>query len=323
MDKERSAGMAAVVVGATAFGFLGLFSRYFMDAGLNALDTVVIRISIALLILTPILLLSGLDSLRISRKDIPIFLLFGFFKLMSDITFFYAQSSVTLCLATLLQMTAPFYVMFVSFVIFREKITIKKMVSLTLAIAGCIMVTGVLTGGASAEISGVLSALVSGLFFGMFMIGGRITFLRNIKPETGLFYTFLVAAVFALPFSDMGGIATAIIDYKGLFNALMLGGAMTLLPFYLYNWSVQYLEPTTSTMISVLEVVVAAAVGFSFFGERLGILNFMGMMLVIVSILVMNITIRIGYRKKYGKYVPPARKANGSKDVTPATKEVS
>ena len=221
--------MAAVVVGATAFGFLGLFSRYFMDAGLNALDTVVIRISIALLILTPILLLSGLDSLRISRKDIPIFLLFGFFKLMSDITFFYAQSSVTLCLATLLQMTAPFYVMFVSFVIFREKITIKKMASLTLAIAGCIMVTGVLTGGASAEISGVLSALVSGLFFGMFMIGGRITFLRNIKPETGLFYTFLVAAVFALPFSDMGGIATAIIDYEGLFNALMLGGAMCIL----------------------------------------------------------------------------------------------
>ena len=315
MEKNRLMAILAVVTGATAFGFLGLFSRYFMvTRGLGAMDTVMIRVTFSLVVLLPILLAFNRDSLKISRKDVPVFLIFGFFKFLSDLTFFYAQSKVTLCLATLLQMTAPFYVMFISLVLFREKLTLKKMIALTMTVAGCVMVTGVLSGDVSAEFTGVISALVSGLFFGMFMIGGRITYLRDIKPEVGLFYTFLVADVIALPFIDLGGIAEAVMDPEGLFYALMLGVAMSLIPFYLYTWSVQYLEPSLSSMISVLEVVTAAVVGFALFGERLGLINVAGMPLVIVSIILMNLTIRIGYRKKYGKYIPPAQRSAGSDD---------
>ena len=49
--------------------------------------------------------------------------------------------------------------------------------------------------------------------------------------------------------------------------------------------------------------------GFAFFGEKLGLLNVAGITLVIVSIILMNLTIRIGYKKKYGKYIPPAQRS--------------
>lgn len=314
MERNRFLAIVAVVIGASAFGFLGLFTRYFMETcGLTALDTVMIRVMMSVIVLLPILLVFDRSALRISKKDIPVFLLFGFFKFLSDVTLFYSQSKVTLCLATLLQMTAPFYVMFISMALFKEKLTLKKIAALTLSIAGCIMVTGALSGNLSAEITGMISAMLSGLFFGVFMIGGRITYLRGIKPEAGLFYTFLVSALVALPFVDLGGVAGTMTDFKGLFYALMLGLAMSLIPFYLYTWSAQYLEPTTSTMISVFEVVVAAVVGFAFFGERLNILNIGGMTLVILSIILMNLTIRRGYRKRYGKYIPPAQRNTGSK----------
>ena len=314
MERNRFLAIVAVVIGASAFGFLGLFTRYFMETrGLGALDTVMIRVMISVIILLPILLVFDRSALRISWKDVPVFLLFGLFKFLSDVTLFYSQSKVTLCLATLLQMTAPFYVMFISMALFKEKLTLKKMVALTLSTAGCIMVTGALSGNLSAEITGVISAMLSGLFFGVFMIGGRVTYLRGIKPEAGLFYTFLVSAIFALPFVDISGVGGAMMDLEGLFYALMLGLAMSLVPFYLYTWSAQHLEPTATTMISVLEVVVAAMVGFAFFGEDLSLLNIGGMTLVILSIILMNLTIRRGYRKKYGKYVPPAQRNADSK----------
>ena len=47
MERNRFLAIVAVVIGASAFGFLGLFTRYFMETrGLSALDTVMIRVMI-------------------------------------------------------------------------------------------------------------------------------------------------------------------------------------------------------------------------------------------------------------------------------------
>jgi len=60
---------------------------------------------------------------------------------------------------------------------------------------------------------------------------------------------------------------------------------------------------------AILAAVTAAVGGFAFFEEKRGLLNVAGMTLVIVSIILMNLTIRIGYKKKYGKYIPPAQRS--------------
>ena len=62
---------------------------------------------------------------------------------------------------------------------------------------------------------------------------------------------------------------------------------------------------------AILAVVTAAVGGFAFFEEKRGLLNVAGMTLVIVSIILMNLTIRIGYKKKYGKYILPAQRSGG------------
>ena len=83
MERNRFLAIVAVVIGASAFGFLGLFTRYFMETrGLSALDTVMIRVMISVIILLPILLVFNRSALRISKKDVPVFLLFGFFGIV-------------------------------------------------------------------------------------------------------------------------------------------------------------------------------------------------------------------------------------------------
>ena len=62
-------------------------------------------------------------------------------------------------------------------------------------------------------------------------------------------------------------------------------------------------------LMAILAVVTAAVGGFAFFEEKRGLLNVAGMTLVIVSIILMNLAIRIGYKKKYGKYIPPAQRS--------------
>ena len=169
------------------------------------------------------LLLLDRGSLKVKLKDVPVFIIFGVFKILSDVTFFFAQGSIQLSLASLLQMTAPYYVMFISLILFKDSITLKKLFALGMATIGCIMVAGVLSGDMPVEIDGILSAMMSGMFFGMFMVGSKISANRGIKPGASLFYILLVADLIALPLSDVGGVVDAVSNSEGIIMALLLG----------------------------------------------------------------------------------------------------
>jgi len=304
--EKRLQAMMGVVLGVTLFGFLGICTRYFHnDCGLTSMDTVAIRLTFASMFLLVILGIFARSKLKISKKDLPYLLVFGVFKIMSDVTFFYAQANIYLGLATLLQMTAPYYVMLISLILFRERLSRKKICAVALGSIGAIMVTGVLFGDFKAEIMGMLSALISGLFFGMFLVGSRVCYERGLHPAASLFYTMLIADLIAMPFIGHGDVIQAVSDPQGMIMALGLGVMMTLVPFFLYAWSTQFIEPSLASMISVLEVVTATTVGFFVFGEGITLINVFGMTLVILSVVVMNIKLRSDYVKKYGKYNYP------------------
>ena len=72
-----------------------------------------------------------------------------------NITFFFAQGTASLCLATLLQMTAPYFVMVLSLILFREKITMPKLIAMCVGSIGCVLVTGILFGEVNAKTEGI------------------------------------------------------------------------------------------------------------------------------------------------------------------------
>ena len=303
--EKRKAAMLAVVIGATLFGFLGVPIRFFYNEyGLGSIDSVMVRLTFASMFLLLIIGILAHDKLKIRLMDVPILLLFGVFKLMSDLTFFYAQNTIQLSLATLLQMTAPYFVMLISLILFREKLTAKKIIAMAMASIGAILITGVLFGGIEIEYAGALSALMSGLFFGLFMVGSKVFNDKGLHPAASLFYTMLFADLMILPFVNYGGLVDAMTDFKGLAMCISLGVVMTLIPYYLYSWSTQFIEPTLASMISVLELVAATAVGFLFFSEGVSVPNIIGITLVISSVIFMNLKFHSDYTKKYGKYIP-------------------
>ena len=322
MDKNRTMAVVGVIIGASLFGMLGICARYFSNEwGLNALDTVLIRLMFSVIFLLLLILLFSPSSLKIRLKDIPFFIVFGLFKIGSDVTFFYAQGTIELSMATLLQMTAPYYVLIISIYLFKDTLTWKKLSALVLGSIGCLFVTGVINGRADLELTGVLAALVSGLCFGMFVIGSRIAYNKGVKPEASLFYTILIADLIVLPFADVDAVVTAVINPEGLVMALALGILMTMVPYFILAWSVKYLEPTLTSILSVFELVVAGIVGYLMFDEELSLFKILGITLVMGSIILLNIRLRVDYRKKVGKYIPLAyRNKDRDSSETPPDK---
>ena len=291
-----------VALSAASFGFLGVPVRFLHDNGFAPLDITAVRLFVTTIALVIVALVVDRGLFKVRKRDLLFFILFGFFKLMSDVTLFRAQVTIDLSLSTLLQMTAPYYVLVISLFLFRERITLMKILAMLVAFIGCIFVTGVITGGMhSLDFVGVASALISGLFFGLYTIGCKLSSDKGYKPVTTMMYTFLFASLMTIPFANDVKVVESFVDVHLILGVLSLGILMTLIPFFVSTWGVQKLEASKVSLISVMEVITACIVGYFLFDEEMTVLNIIGMSLVVASIVIMDLKINREIRKRSNK----------------------
>lgn len=291
MIEKRNEITAIVVLGYITFGFTGVAIRALNGYGMGAMDIALARLGLTTVGIIAVALVMDRSAFRInSPKDLLLFILIGFFKFMSDVTFLNAQISIELSLATLLQMTAPYYVLAFSFLLFKERISARKIAAVLIAFIGCILVTGILTDRTDGmDLFGVFCAMMSGLFFSVYLVGCQVSSDHGNHPTTTMLYVFLTASLMAIPFADLSHTGSMFLDAGPLMYIIILVVVMTLIPYYIEMWGVEKLSANSVTMLTMIELIVSGIVGYVFFDEVLSPLNLVGMGLIVVSIVVMDI----------------------------------
>ncbi len=289
------------------FGSMALCTRRLSAAGLSSVDVTFIRLFIAAFVLLVVLLIRSPKSLMVRRRDLPFLILFGIFKFLADYTFFHALNATNVGLATVFQNTAPYFVMAVSFFLFKEKVSRRVLMAVMVGSFGCVLMMQSAILNSALDPLGLIFAILSGFFLGMYYIGSRISIDREYAPSTYLFYMFLVAMIVSIPFANLNRIVESMSDTDVLINSLILGIVMTLIPYYISTWSVKYLGEMNVSVISVSEVVFAEIVGAMFFDEAIGPIEVIGTLLIIASLVLINlapdIEQRIGKTPKVLKHV--------------------
>ena len=131
-----------VICAATCWGIIGLFVKNLNQLGFNTIQLVFIRAFCATLILIIFVLIKDKKIVKIRLSDFKYFVGTG---LLSFVFFswcyFIAIEKTSLSVAAILLYTAPTIVVILSVILFKEKMTTKKTVSLILTFIGCIFVT--------------------------------------------------------------------------------------------------------------------------------------------------------------------------------------
>ena len=252
------------------------------------MDIAFIRLFVAAAVLSIIILLKSRGSLRVERRDIKYLVIFGVFKFLMDYTFNESLNDIPVNLATLLQNTAPYFVIIISYFAFRDRASKMALVAIMMGSFGCVLIAGRSLLGLDTDVVGLIFALISALSLSMYYIGSDLSDRKGYSPGTYLFYVLLVAMIVSIPFTDMGFIASHALDPDVIWNSLVLGVVMTLVPFYIMAWSAKYLDTATVSTICVLEVVFAAIVGSLYFGEPLDILDALGIAMMVASIVLIS-----------------------------------
>ena len=280
---------ALVLSGGALWGCIGLFSRSLLSAGLSVRSIVLVRNFGSLVMLGIILLIFDRSVFKIRPRHLPYFFGTGVVSvLLFTLCYFSCQQETgSLAVAAVLLYTAPAFVVLLSALLWRERITKKKLAALALAFLGCTLVTGLWSGGGTVSLRGALLGVGSGLFYGLYSIFGHYA-LQHYKPLTVTFYTFVFAGFTSLVLIDPGELAAA---FSLPYTALSAAGLVlisTVAPYLLYTGGLAKLESGKAAILASVEPVVAALAGVIAFGEPMGWGVIGGLVCILLSVVILG-----------------------------------
>ncbi len=291
-QSEKIRGILFVLAAGICWGSIGPFIRTFNKAGLYSLDIVVLRSISTTIFLFLFLLVYDRRLLKIRLRDIWCFIGTGIVSMaFFNFCYFSLITISTLSVAAVMLYTAPVFVMILSAILFRERMTKNKAAALLLTVLGCIFVTGVIGDAASLSLLAILLGLGAGLGYALYSIFSRFALRKGYHSFTISFYTFLFASIATIPMADFRKIAA--VGTSSLFMLLFClfsGFVTTALPYILYNFGLAGMENGQAAIIASIEPVVATLLGFFAFHERLTGGNLIGIVLVLAAIVLSNLS---------------------------------
>lgn len=291
--KEKNSGAAkasgAILLAGSLWGSIGLFVRALAGTGLSSLQLVFLRSVVTAVGLFFYLLLFRREALKIKWKDIWVFLGTGILSILFfSVCYFSTIQMASLSVAAVLLYTSPVFVMLLSLVFFREKLTGKKILALCCCLSGCALVSGIL-GAGGLSLPALITGLLSGLGYSLYSIFGKFAVQKGYGALTTTFYTFLISALAALPFVGLSEIPGKFAAQSGSPLLMILMGIVTsVLPYLLYTYGLSGTTPGKASIFASVEPVVAMLLGLFFFGEALSISSALGIALVLAAVALLS-----------------------------------
>ncbi|MBE5947484.1 MAG: EamA family transporter [Lachnospiraceae bacterium] len=283
-----------ILLAGALWGSMGIFVRRYNSHDMSSMEIVALRAVVTVVMMFVFLMIYNRKLLKIRLKDIWCFIGTGLLSIIFfNFCYFKAITMTSLSVAAVLLYTAPAIVMVLSAVLFKEKLTGIKVLSLVATFVGCVFVTGVIGSGESLSLPGILTGLGAGFGYALYSIFSRYALERGYHSFTISFYTFLVATIAVLPFTDCTGLYEVCCTSVGMFGFTILFGLVsTILPYIFYNFGLVHVENGKASIIASIEPVVATLFGVVLFKEKLTSNTVIGVILVLGAITICNLKIK-------------------------------
>jgi len=287
---RKTVAMLMVIGAAVLWGFIGVFIRILSEAGLDTMQINGLRSIICTILLAIVLLVYDRRLFRIEKKHIWLIVFAALMKLLMDICYVQAQLQLSLSLAAVLLSTDCYFILIVSYFMFRGGLTPMRVYAAVIGFFGCAILVGLFTENiGDIDVIGVLIGLAAGVAGTFYAVGLKVTMSKGYDPVTVLFYVFLAGSIMMLPIMNLPGTVNILSDRMDLIAFMMVISIFfTLTPYYLYSSGLKELEPSTVTVLLFIETATAALAGLMFYSEQITLADVIGLSMVLVSMFMVD-----------------------------------
>lgn len=286
--KEKRAVVLAALSGCM-WGSIGLFIHKLGVYGISSVPLTVGRYLIAVILVGIILAAGKRELLKIRLRDLPWFFVTGVLCLLFfNVCYGIAIEKSSMPMAAVLLYTSPMFVTLASAIIFREKITLRKMVAVCMAVAGCAFVSGIMHGSLAYPLPAYLWGLAAAVGYASYSIVAGVL-LKRYHAVTVLFYSFLTAAIVGCVLIDLKGLAGMVAGAPAA-GLWMVAAAIVcnICPYFCYNLALEDMEASRVAVIASIEPAVASLLGVVVMKEQMDIFGVIGVGIIFAAIVVLN-----------------------------------
>lgn len=294
MKKKNSAlGIILVLVAGILWGFSGFFVNLLKPRGVTSPQIGVMRLGFTFIIMLVWTLVFKRENLKAPKRCYKYFIGAGALGMVgSTVFYFYSIEMTSMAVAAVLMYTAPIIVVVLSIFVFREHLTLLKSVCCIASVIGAALVSGIIGGIGNISVPGILLGCAAGFSYALYSVFSSLALMRGAKPLSITVYAFGFAAITMIPFGNVVSLAEKIAaDPVIVLIALSQALVSCLAPYVLYTIGLKFTDASNASIMSTVELVAAAIIGFVAFEEVVDFSGIIGMVLVVGSVVMLNIRI--------------------------------
>lgn len=281
MNKDNFKSYVALIGSMLIFGTLGVVRRY---VPLSSAMLALCRGALGSVFLLIFVLVRG-GKLKLPERKATLWLvLTGAIMGLNWMLLFEAYSYTTVAAATMCYYMQPTIVILLSPLVFRERLSGRKLACAAAAIVGMLFVSGVLSGGIGQvqDIRGILFGLGAAALYAAVIILNKKVVVEDIYAKTVI--QLAGAALVMIPYVLLTeGVPELTLTAADIGMVLLVGIVHTGITYALYFGSMQRLKAQTVAVMSYIDPVFALLLSAAVLHESLTPLGIVGAVLIIGS----------------------------------------
>lgn len=274
--KSNALARARLIFCMAVWGTLGLFVR---NISVSSQELALYRALLALMMIGGYLIATRQRiSIKALGRELPLLFGSGVAIGINWILLFEAYRYTTVSVATLSYYFAPVIVIAVSFLLFREPLSLRQVLCFVGSTAGLILIIrpqGLDSQQGKSHLVGILLGLGAAVFYaGVILLNKSI---RNVDGVRRTLLQFIAAVIVLIPYILLtSGFHLSALDAKGWISLLIVGLLHTGITYCLYFSSLKDVRGQQAAILSYIDPLVAVVVSVTLLGESIAFSQLIG-----------------------------------------------
>ena len=282
MNKKRARGYIEGIIASVSYGLNPLFALPLYATGMLVDSVLFYRYAFAIVLLALMMKFTG-QSFALKRKELFPLIAMGLLFSLSSLFLFQSFRYMDAGIASTILFVYPIIVAIIMAVFFKEKLSVQKMLAISIAFVG-ISLLDEGEGGATLSWLGVLYVLLSSLVYALYIVGVNHSVLKEMAGLKLTFYAILFGFSIYVVRLRGGMDLQPLETFSQWYNALGLALFPTLISLVAITKSIHHIGSTPAAILGALEPLTALVVGVMVFDERLTSANMVGIVMILSSV---------------------------------------
>ncbi|AUJ48956.1 hypothetical protein A9X84_12010 [Brachyspira hyodysenteriae] len=272
----------------------GIFIRRLMELNINSFTVVSSRVIVASIIFFICVFLYDRSLIKIKLKDLWIFVSAGILGILGlNICYNEAVKQLSLSLSAVLLSLSPIFVLIFANIFFKEKITVKKIICMILALLGCFFASGILETNETMHWTyfGIFIGFMGAFFYGLYSIFSKLAIIKNYNTLTVTLYALISIAVISLPFTDWKALSNVVVENGSGMLVFMLFHSLctSVFPYAFFTIALGHMDAGKASILASGEPIAAMFFGIFFYHEIPTLLSVIGVLLTLTALTLLSL----------------------------------